>query len=203
MPNSIQHTDGDFDRIGLIKKASDVVYAYVRWVLEDHTKTLVEADHIRKGKQVASDVCDIFGLPAHRCELGTYFCANVLMVAREYEEASTEMKDWTPFSDDSLQDMYNQRGVAFFMNDLSPQDACMYAGTFLSEMTQVHPSLEEIRHGQLVGCDPVFMTTTDWRSLVEQADLDESSTIDVGKALVQLGVMTDGSVVDLLRLGGF
>lgn len=195
------YTDGDYDRIGTIKKGADVVYEYVRWVLEDHTRTLVEKVHQKRIEELQRDVAAVFGLLQHREELGRYFCVNVIKAARDAEEMSSNIKGWTVFNDELFNDMYSPDRTAFQLVSLKPQDRCMYAGVFMSELTESHPDLDQIDVAAIVGADPLFVHSANWENLLAAANIEDTDFVSVGRALVQLSpIGFDGAQLNMQTL---
>ena len=200
--NLTQHyTDGDYDRIGTIKKGADVVYEYVRWVLEDHTRTLVEKMHQQRIEELQRDICAVFGLLQHRTELGRYFIVNAIKAARDAEEAGSNIKGWTIFNDELFNEMYSPDRTAFQLVSLKPQDRCMYAGVFMSELTEAHPDLPQIDVAAVVGADPLFMHSVSWENLLAMANVEDTDFVSVGRALVQLSpIGFDGTPTNVQTL---
>lgn len=180
------YSPGDYERVGIIKKAADCAYEYVSWLIEDHSRSLVEKEHKKMVDKVIDSVMDVLGLQPHRSHLAGYFIANILQTAREEEEAGTRIKGWTNLSDETLSGMYNKTQVAFSMGELKPWERCMYAGVFMSDRTSVHDNLAAISAGELVGSDPIFVTTSQWRVLLEVAEIEGEDFEHVGHALLQL-----------------
>lgn len=197
----IQYTSGDFERLGTVKKGADEVYKYFRWVMEDHTRILVEKDHQRAIEKLTDDVSTILGLPAHKGQLALYFIANVIHSIREVEESRTFFKGWTVFNDDMLRELYKPTEVSFLLGELTAQSRCMYAGIFMSEQTTHHEKLDLVNQAQLVGADNMFIMTVEWPILLEVMEEEDTDYDAVGRALVKMSarIPLEGTVDDLMK----
>src|SRR5574343_260232 len=97
---------GDFERIGTIKKAADLVYEYVNWVTEDHNRTLVHKNHEKRIQDLIEAVGDVFGNPYGRDQLMGFFIANVVKSAVTYEESRTNVKGWHVLKPSVIAEMF-------------------------------------------------------------------------------------------------
>lgn len=184
--NTSVYTDGDYDRIGTMKKAADVVHAYFTWVLEDHRRTMVDVEHKKRIEQLILDTGAVFGADDSKEPLIRYFIANVIQACQEMETASLDSEAWLPFTKSAITEMYDPPLLAQACLPLSVHNQLMYAGRFLTECTETHPLLEEIHMGHIVGADLSLVQTVDWKLLLEGADIEnDGSFICVGKALTQ------------------
>ena len=177
------YTPGDYERIGIIKKAADEVYAYMSRIIADHTLALVEKNHQKMIETLTEDVSTILGLTPHRAQLGLYFVANVIRTVREIEEGRTNIKGWMVFNDGMLGDLYDPAQVSFLTGEFNSQNACMYAGIFMAEQTEAHADLAQVQAGALVGCDDIFVTSLEWNTLLDVMDIEGTDFTDVGQAV--------------------
>lgn len=179
-------TPEDYERIGTIKKAADVVYDYVQWATEDHSRTLVEKEHQAKISSVIDEITLIFGGQVVEPAMVRYFIANVASTVVRLEEAQTNIKHWHVLSDGNLRDIYVQEEVvACCLAKPNHHDIAMFAGVFMSKATSGHEKLPKILEGELVGGDSLFSSTNHWRSLIDQSEEDSDTSAEaVGHALV-------------------
>lgn len=195
------YTDGDYDRLGTMKKAADVVFAYFRWVVEDHRRLLVERDHQSRILQLVSDVSQVFGFTDDKEQLVRYFIANVLQGAQEVEFEALGNDSWSPFTLEALLAVYDQRELVEMLEDLPLHDRCMYAGRFVAECTSSAPQVEQIDLGEIVGCDVDLVQTATWEILLETFDIeDDHSFICVGKAVMRSRELTQLHLNDIEKL---
>lgn len=180
---------GDFERIGTIKKAADLVYDYVNWVTEDHNRTLVHKNHEKRIQDLIEAVGDVFGNPYGRDQLMGFFIANVVKSAVTYEESRTNVKGWHVLKPSVIAEMFVFDKVVEVMQQLSLHDRCMYAGVFMSELTTGSDKLFEIEAGNVVGCDSIFVETVHWDALLEEAEETDTSNEVVGRVLVENSFM--------------
>lgn len=182
--DALLFTDGDYDRLGTIKKASDVVFSYFRWVLEDHRRTQIEKEHQRKIENLICEVSDVFGVNQEREPLVRYFIANTLKGAQDAELA--RLADaYLPFSMGAFVEMYDITSVQQCMEDLTPHNQLMYSGNFMEECSSTSDILDDVQKGTLVGCDLNFVMSIAWPYLLDLAEMEnDGSFVCVGKALV-------------------
>jgi hypothetical protein len=189
---SQSYTAGDYDRLGTMKKAADVVFTYFRWVLEDHRRTMVEKDHQAKITSLVHDVMAVFGFTDDKEPLARYFISNVLQGAQEAEFTALGREAFAPFDGAALKEIYDQNDVVSLLAPLSAQARCMYAGRFMAECTESYPELQSVDNAELIGCDIDLVQVAEWPILLEEFEIeDDGSFICVGKVIVMVREMTN------------
>lgn len=185
------YTAGDYDILGTIKKAADLVFAYYRWVIEDHTRTLVSAKEEAKVEELILDLMATFGLDEDKAALARYFASNVLYMCVHADGYGTHRG--FGFSNETLAEMFSQTTVLELMEGMSDARACMYAGRFYPENgdrrkdSAVATMLSKVRTAQIVGCDLIFVQTLSWQLLLLSRDIEDDTTFEcVGRAIAEV-----------------
>lgn len=180
-----EYTVGDYDRLGTIKKASDLVFIYFNWALSDHRRTLNEKDHQKVIVQLITDVGSVFGVGDEKEALVRYFIVNVIEACQEIERLSMP-KAWMPFSLDALTSMFEPSNVSAAMVHLNIQNQFMWAGRLFPESHAEHHQSDEICLGHIVGADLILVQTASWELLLQGIDMEDDGSFEcVGKALAK------------------
>lgn len=194
------YSDADYDRLGTMKKAADVVFEYLRWAMEDHRRLMHDKDHQNRIKTLVHDVMAVFGLTDQDEMLARYFIANVLHTAQEVEFSAMARDAWKPFSETAIAEIYSVEEVASMLADLAPHKRCMYSGRFMADVTDSNQWLESITAGMIVGCDSDLVMTGSWEILLEAFDIEDDTTfVCVGKAAMRAREETQQTLDEFIK----
>lgn len=191
VPQALVYTEGDYERLGTMKKASDVVFDYFRWATEDHRRISDHKSHTAKVSSTIEHVEAVFSPAPAKRALVPYFIANVLQALQELEYQTDVSQRWAPFSKEDLSELFNADEVSAIQFDSCVQDRAMYAGRFVSEATEVCQDIDRISRAEVVGCDSMLVVTLSWPLLLEGCSIEDDGGLGcVGRALAVSSAIT-------------